>query len=225
MKAFNRSKSISIKMKGSIFVLVTALFNIVFLPSISFSDDEGVLNQQRQKVQSALRDAKASISQKASRYRIQPGDALEVLVWKEPELSKELLVAPDGYVSFPLIGQVSAKGASVAEFQAELTKRLSDYIPEPSVTVVLMGVLGNKFYVLGKVNRPGEFAMSYPISVLQALSMAGGMSTYADTDKIRIIRKTNHGEQSIRFDYDEIVKGKGLEQNVQLQSGDVLLVP
>ena len=205
---------------------VTLLVLMMLFSTWTFAENQSKSPSTAQ-VETFLKGATGFASKdKLKKYRIQPGDVLDILVWKEPDLSKEFSVAPDGYVSFPLVGQVLAKGKSLDVFQSELRLQLSEYIPEPSVTVVLLSVLGNKFYVLGKVNRPGEFAMSYPISVLQALSMAGGMSTYADGDKIQIIRKAQGGhEEAIRFNYDQVIKGKGLNQNIQLESGDVLLVP
>lgn len=161
--------------------------------------------------------------QDGSDYQVQPGDIIEISVWKEPDLSKELLVPPDGNLSFPLIGHLKAQGYTVQQLQAEIAQKLSTYIPQPSVTVTLLKAAGNLYYVVGKVNRPGQYPMVGPTSVLQALSMAGGMTTYASENAIRIIRK---GEpQAIRFRYSDLEDGESLDQNILLESGDVVLVP
>jgi len=170
---------------------------------------------------SALADA----SRSESRYLLQPGDMLEISVWKEDGLSRETMIAPDGYISFPLVGQIAAKGLTVAGLEAELAKRVSTFIPDPSIAVILKAASGSKFYVIGKVNRPGEFPLLAPTSVLQALSVAGGTSTFADYNGIRIIRSENGINKAIGFRYGDIEDGEQLEQSIQLQSGDVVVVP
>ncbi|MEE2729386.1 MAG: polysaccharide biosynthesis/export family protein [Pseudomonadota bacterium] len=156
-------------------------------------------------------------------YQVQPGDILEISVWKEPDLSKELLVPPDGNLAFPLIGHLQAQGATIKQLQADIAEKLSRYIPDPSVTVSLLKAAGNLYYVVGKVNRPGQYPMVGPTSVLQALSMAGGMTTYASENGIKIIR--NGKKEAIAFRYGDIEDGEQLQQNILLESGDVVLVP
>ena len=156
-------------------------------------------------------------------YHVQPGDLLEISVWKEPDLSKELLIPPDGNLAFPLIGHIQARGNTVKQLQSEITERLSIYIPDPSVTVSLLKAAGNLYYVVGKVNRPGQYPMVGPTSVLQALSMAGGMTTYASENSIKIIRTGKN--VAISFRYGDLEDGEELQQNIFLESGDVVLVP
>jgi polysaccharide export outer membrane protein len=151
-------------------------------------------------------------------YKIQPGDLLEVSVWKEEDLVKQVLVRPDGGMSFPLV-------KSVAELQKAITERITKYIPDPVVTVATMKLDGNKVYVIGKVARPGVFLVTRYVDVVQALSMAGGMTPYASDNKITVLRRENGKQRSIPFRYGDIEKGEDLEQNIILQSGDVVLVP
>ena len=158
-------------------------------------------------------------------YRIQPGDVLDVSVWKEEDLVKQVLVRPDGGMSFPLAGDIQAAGKSVAELQKLITERLTKYIPDPVVTVATLKLDGNKVYVIGKVARPGEFQANRYMDVVQALSMAGGMTPYAADNKITVLRRENGKQRSIPFRYGDIEKGEDLEQNIILQSGDVVVVP
>lgn len=159
-------------------------------------------------------------------YGIQPGDILEISVWKEPDLQREVLVRPDGGVSFPLAGDLVAKGRTVAELQAEVTMRLSRYIPDLVVTVTVQEIVGNKIYVIGQVNRPGEFVMNPRVDVLQALSMAGGLTAFASVNDMLVLRRGPDGSQrALEFRYGDVVKGRALEQNILLTGGDVVVVP
>ena len=158
-------------------------------------------------------------------YRIQPGDILDVSVWKEEDLTKQVLVRPDGGISFPLVGNIQAAGESVPDLQKLITERLVKYIPDPVVTVATQKLDGNKVYVIGKVARPGEFQANRYLDVVQALSMAGGMTPYAADNKITVLRRENGKQRSIPFRYGDIEKGEDLGQNIILQSGDVVVVP
>ncbi len=158
-------------------------------------------------------------------YVIQPGDLLEVSVWKEKDLQRELLVRPDGGISFPLIGDVDVRGKTVSQLRDVISQRLTRYIPDANVTVVVRQTSGHKFYVVGKVNRPGEFAAARSITVMQALSMAGGLTPFAAGRSIVILRRVGDVETAIPFRYGEVENGDHLEQNITLQSGDVVVVP
>ncbi|MFC4308001.1 polysaccharide biosynthesis/export family protein [Steroidobacter flavus] len=159
-------------------------------------------------------------------YRIQPGDVLMVSVWKEEALMSEVLVRPDGGMSFPLVGDVHASGRTVEEVREQVNERLSKFIPDPSVTIAVKQIGGNRIYVLGKVNRPGEFTFSRPLDVMQALSMAGGATSFASLDDIQILRRDTSGKQTARrFRYSEVERGRSLEQNILLKSGDTVVVP
>ena len=158
-------------------------------------------------------------------YRIQPGDVLTVSVWKEKDLALDILVRPDGGLSFPLAGDLMATGRSVDEVRQDLTQKLKTYIPDPVVTVMLKQIGGNHVYVLGKVNRPGEFPYSKPVDVMQALALAGGATPYAALNDIVILRRSSDRVDAIRFHYSEVERGKQLAQDIVLQSGDTVVVP
>lgn len=158
-------------------------------------------------------------------YRIQPGDVLMVSVWKEEALVAEVLVRPDGGMSFPLVGDVRASGRTTEELRQTVNERLSKFIPDPAVTIAIKQIGGNRVYVLGKVNRPGEFTFSQPIDVMQALSLAGGATSFAALDDIRILRREQGKQTARRFRYSEVERGRELEQNILLKSGDTVVVP
>jgi polysaccharide biosynthesis/export protein len=158
-------------------------------------------------------------------YLVQPGDSLTISVWKEQDLQGEFLVRPDGALSFPLAGNVEAGGHTVDEIRTVLTSRLTRYIPDPVVTVSVKTVNGSMIFVVGKVNRPGNFLLIRPMDVMQALSLAGGTTPFADVDGIRILRREGERQLVFRFRYDDVRRGRALSQNILLQSGDTVVVP
>lgn len=159
-------------------------------------------------------------------YLLGPEDVLRVAVWKDEHLTQEMVVRPDGMITFPLIGEIVAAGRTAEDVRFEITKRLTKYLPTPNVTVTVLKVQSYRIYVLGRVNKPGEYQAGHNTDVLQALSMAGGLTPYAAENDIKIIRR-NHGpdEMVFPFRYGDARKGKDLEQNIVLQRGDVVMVP
>lgn len=158
-------------------------------------------------------------------YMIQPGDVLAIVVWKEEDLKQEVLVRPDGGISFPLAGDIDAAGHTVQDVKQAIVDRIKEYIPEPVVTVLVQKTDGNAIYVLGKVTRPGAFVMQRPLDVTQALAMAGGLATFADENGISILRRAGGSQSALPFRYGDVQKGKSLDQNIMLQPGDVVVVP
>ncbi len=158
-------------------------------------------------------------------YLIGPGDVLEISVWKEEGLQKEVLVRPDGGISFPLVGEIQAGGKTTVQLQDTIVKNIKRYIPDPVVTISVLKINDNKIFVVGKVNRAGEFVATHYIDVMQALSMAGGLNPYAKSGDINILRRVNGKTQAIPFEYDAVAQGDKLEQNIILKSGDVVVVP
>lgn len=161
----------------------------------------------------------------ASVYRIQPGDLLTVSVWKEADLQTEVVVRPDGGISLPLANEVAVAGHTVDEVRAAIEERLRKYIPDPVVTVALKQISGNRIYVVGKVNRPGDFPLTGAINVMQALGLAGGATPFASLNKVRILRHEGGKETAFKFRYYEVESGHKLEQNILLHSGDTVVVP
>lgn len=158
-------------------------------------------------------------------YLIKAGDTLLVSVWKEEDLQQEVLVRPDGGFSFPLAGDISAAGKTVDDISKLLSDRLARYIPDTVVTVAVTAINGNKIYVIGQVNNPGAFVMNPRIDVMQALSMAGGTTPFAELNDIVILRRGATGQLALEFRYGDVERGRNLEQNIMLQSGDVVVVP
>jgi polysaccharide export outer membrane protein len=169
--------------------------------------------------------APSAWSQALPDYLLQPGDQIEVSVWGEEELQRTVLVRPDGRFSFPLVGEVNAAGRTTVDIQAEMTEKLLTYIPEAVVTASVTGIEGNRIYVIGQVNAPGSFVMNPQLSVMQALSLARGATPFAALDNILIIRGRGSDQRVFPFAYSDISRGRNLAQNIQLESGDVVIVP
>ena len=162
----------------------------------------------------------------AGDYKIAPSDVLEITVYGEEGLARnQLVVRPDGKVSFPLIGDVEVGGFNTTQVKEIVEEKIRAYIPEAMAAVSIMQLGSLQYYVVGKVAKPGMYNVSKPLTVLQALALAGGPVVFAKEDKISILR--NHGKETLRlpFNYEEIKKGKNLEQNILLERGDVVIVP
>jgi polysaccharide export outer membrane protein len=158
-------------------------------------------------------------------YHLRSGDTLLVSVWKETELQSEVLIRPDGGISFALAGDVPAAGQTVSELTQTLQTRVREYIPDAVVTVAVKTALGNQVFVIGKVNKPGNFLLAGPMDVMQALSLAGGATPFAATNSIRVLRRNGDHLTSIPFHYRSVIHGRKLDQNILLQSGDTVVVP
>ena len=168
----------------------------------------------------------AAVSHAADSYTLNPGDILDIAVWKEEGMERQVVVLPDGQISFPLAGHIKAAGMTPKQLQAVLHKRLKNYFADPSITVSVVQVSGNKIFVIGQVNSPGEFLANRPVDVMQALSLAGGLTTFAAQDEIRVLRRGANGkQQALRFNYSDVSKGQNLDSNVVLKSGDIVVVP
>ena len=165
------------------------------------------------------------VSQLEPGYRLGAEDVLLVSVWKDEQLTREVVVRPDGMFSFPLVGDIQAENQTVEDIRGELVKRLTKYIPNPNVSVAVTKVASYKVYVVGRVNKPGEYVIGHYTDVLQALSLAGGLTPFAGENEIKVMRRVRGGQQAIPFRYGDIRKGRDLEQNILLQRGDVVMVP
>jgi polysaccharide biosynthesis/export protein len=161
----------------------------------------------------------------AEGYRIRPGDKLLISVWKEEGLTQTAIVRPDGGFSFPLAGELNARNKTVAAVSDEIRSRLLRFIPEAQVSVDVAELRGARVYIIGQVNMPGEFIMVSTLDVIQALSMAGGLTAFASPSDVRILRRSAAGQTAIRFDYNAVIRGRDLEQNITLEDGDVVIVP
>jgi len=197
--------------------ILTVFYSVALLLSITACTNVGYqLINNDEKLMSELQQNKP--------YVLGRGDAITVTVWRHEEASTDAVIAPDGKISLPLIGEVSAAGLTVDELKNELNKRYREFINEPHVTVTVREINSLKIYVIGEVGRPGELKLNSTTDVLQAISLAGGFTMYANKTNIKIIRKEGDKKIKINFNYNEVVKGKNLAQNIPLKPGDVIVV-
>jgi polysaccharide export outer membrane protein len=197
--------------------ILTVFYSVALLLSITACTNVGYqLINNDEKLMSELQQNKP--------YVLGCGDAIKATVWRHEEASTDAVIAPDGKISLPLIGEVSAAGLTVDELKNELNKRYREFINEPHVTVTVREINSLKIYVIGEVGRPGELKLNSTTDVLQAISLAGGFTMYANKTNIKIIRKEGDKKIKINFNYNEVVKGKNLAQNIPLKPGDVIVV-
>jgi polysaccharide export outer membrane protein len=159
-------------------------------------------------------------------YQIGAGDVLQISVWKEPEASvPSVVVRPDGRVSMPLLKEVSVMGMTPREAERAITDRLSELIHAADVTVIVTTINSKKVYIVGAAKKEGPLAYTYRMTVMQAISEAGGLTDYAKRKKIYVLHTDNGKEYRLPFNYDEVIKGEKMEQNLQLLPGDTVLIP
>ena len=167
----------------------------------------------------------AQAPQESPSYLIGPNDILSIYVWKEPELTREVTVMPDGRVTFPLAGEVVAQGQTVTQLKKTITQKLEKYVTAPEVTVIVKESRSQMIYTIGKVGRPGPYPLTSGMTILQALSIAGGLGEWADQKNIIVVRRQSGKEIQIPFNYKEFTSGQNLERNILLQPGDTIVVP
>ena len=158
-------------------------------------------------------------------YVIGPEDMLDITVWKEPDVSRVVPVRPDGRISLPLINDVQAAGLAPEQLAAAVTEKLREFLNQPRVTVIVTAINSQRFYVLGEVLRAGAFPLIPGMTVLQALSSAGGFTTFADVRKIHVLRMRDGKQIELPFNYREVLKGDNPDQNIDLEPGDTVVVP
>ncbi len=163
--------------------------------------------------------------QTEAEYRLRSGDVVQVFVWKEPDLTRDVAVRLDGRITMPLVGDVEASGRTPQELAKDLTGRFEKLIENPVVTVSLTQPNSSRFFVIGLVGQPGGYPLTGRVTVLQALALAGGFKDYAKTDKILVIRGAPEAATATAFNYKKIEDGSDLAQNIIVQAGDTILVP
>ncbi len=199
--------------------LFLSIFILFYISGCAFSAHTTPIKKARTTKLNAVQ------KQADSTYQIGAGDVLTIQVWREPSLSGQFTVRPDGRITFPLLNDIKAAGLTPLELKAKLEKGLSKFISTPVVTVGVQEVNSKNVYVLGKVNTPGKYPLTTDTTVLQAIAEAGGLAEWAQGDDIVILRKENGKQIKLEFDYDEVSKGKHLEQNITLKPGDTIVVP
>ena len=158
-------------------------------------------------------------------YLIGPGDVLDISVWKDEALTRSCVVRPDGAISFPLIGDIQATGKTPSQLKAEMAGKLDRYAPGVTLSLEVKQINSLIIYVIGRVNTPGRFIMNSNINVLQAIAAAAGLNPFAKRNKIKVYRQGKNETIIFHFQYDEVIEGNRLEQNIRLQRGDVVVVP
>lgn len=166
-----------------------------------------------------------AISAESNSYKLNQGDSLLISVWGEDTLQKEVRVLPDGSISFPLVGRIEVASTSAPDVEKQITDKLKKYLSDPQVTVLVSNIEGNRAYIIGKVSRPGPILLNGPMTVLQALSFAGGLDKFADLGEIKILREEPKGQVAIPVNYSKLINGQSLESNILLRTGDTILVP
>lgn len=172
--------------------------------------------------------ASASAQTTNDNYLLKHGDRLQISVWKDEALDREARVLPDGSISFPLVGRILVVGLSTAQVEKRIVDGLKPYIPDAVVSVVVTGTEGNSVFVIGKVLKPGQVALTSPdTTVLQILSQVGGLDRFANGDAIMVVRKSpgDGRSQTIRVRYSELLRGEALDSNVVVKPGDTIMVP
>jgi polysaccharide export outer membrane protein len=152
-------------------------------------------------------------------------DEIEISVWQDDTLTKTVKIRPDGKISFPLIGDILAVGYTVEAFREAIEKRIRDYIPKASVTVVVTSISSPKVFIVGEITTPGAYIMGRRLRVMQLLALAGGLQEFADRRNIMILREDNRQQKILKFDYSKVVKGVEVEQNILLKPGDTIVIP
>jgi len=158
-------------------------------------------------------------------YTIGADDVLSIVFWRDKELTADVTVRPDGKVSLPLLNDVQASGLTPAQLKDRIVEESKKYVEDPNVTVVVKEIRSRKVYITGEVRKPGPYALTGAMTVLQMISIAGGLADYARPDKISIVRVENGKPASFKFNYKEVIDGKKLHQNIELKPGDTIIVP
>jgi polysaccharide export outer membrane protein len=166
----------------------------------------------------------------SNEFLLGPEDVLEVIVWRNQDLSRQVVIRPDGMISMPLIGDVQANGLTANQLAARIAERLKEFKENPSVSVSVKEVNSYNIYVLGEVSKPGKYQLKSHTSVLQAIAMAGGFTSFASKNKLQVVRNSSNGdgqphEVRIRLRYDDLLAGTGDPGNFILKSGDTVVVP
>jgi polysaccharide biosynthesis/export protein len=158
-------------------------------------------------------------------YVIGPEDVIGVLFWREAEMTVDVTVRPDGMITLPLIGDIKATGMRPEALAKRLQEAAGKYLTDPNATVVVRQINSRRVFITGEVHTPNSYQLSGPRTVMQLIAMAGGLTEYAQSDKITIMRNVNGATKAFRFNYKDVSKGKHAEQNIQLQPGDTVVVP
>ena len=166
----------------------------------------------------------AAVPVTLSDYRIGPDDVIAIVFWREPDISGEVTVRPDGKITLPLVGEVQAAGLDPKTLEKDILARAESYLTDPNVAVVVRKINSRKVFVTGQVETPGAHPLTTPLTVLQAIALAGGLTEFADQKNIRVLRSEGGQTVTFKFNYKDVSRGKKLEQNILLRPGDTVVV-
>jgi len=205
-------------------ILSVALWS-VGLAAVAQESSSKKDSKPAQKAQSKSEESKATAATTDASYVIGEEDVLIINVWKEPEISRTVPVRPDGKISLPLINDVQAAGLTPSQLGISITEKLRKYMSDPQVTVIVSQINSRRVYIMGEVSRPGAYPLLPNMTVLQALSSAGGFSQFANLKGIYVLRNEDGKQQKFPFNYKDVIKGQRAEQNITLKPGDTIIVP
>lgn len=203
--------------------LLTVAFSLLL--ALCMGAQEAAGGQHPQAITSAANELAKKVATQDPNYVIGSQDMLDISVWREPDFSRTVPVRPDGKISLPLLNDMQAAGLTPSQLAAELTKSLNKFVTNPQVTIIVTQINSQRFYVLGEAARPGAYTLIPEMTILQALSNAGGFTPYANSKKIYLLREENGKQQKLLFNYKDVISGKRTEQNIVLKSGDTIVVP
>lgn len=225
MPTFRDSQPLAILIAFFLCFLCTGVFGFVE-PNIALAEETSLpLSKATGTLAGETSVPRSKPTTQAGHYIIGPGDVLEIVVWREPDISRIVRVRPDGKISLPLADDIQAAQGTLLQLKKRLTEALSAFVDAPSVYVMLQENRSKKFYVVGKVNAPGEHVLERDTTLLQAIAMARGFTEWANTDDIVILRRLPKMQIHIEVDYDRVISGKDLKQNIFLNPDDVIVVP
>jgi polysaccharide export outer membrane protein len=168
--------------------------------------------------------AQSSVTPPAG-YVIGPDDVLSIVFWRDKDMGADVVVRPDGMITLPLINDIKAAGLTPDQLREQVVKAAEKFVEAPNATVVVKQINSRRFYVTGQVGRPGPYPLSGPTTVLQALAMAGGTAEFSKSDRIVVMRTEGGKTQTFKFNYKDVIKGKNLQQNIEIRPGDTIVVP
>jgi polysaccharide export outer membrane protein len=201
------------------------VFGLVLLTIPATAQQDSVTGRTKAATAPAAEKAAPKPATADPNYVIGPQDVLDISVWKEPEVSRSVPVRPDGKISLPLLNDVQAAGLTPSQLITQITTGLSKFMTNPEVTVIVTAINSQHVYILGEVGRPGGYVLLPDMTVLQAVSNAGGLTQFANGKKIYVLRPDGPKQDKLFFNYKEVLDGKHPEQNITLKQGDTVVVP
>jgi polysaccharide export outer membrane protein len=212
----NRSKAMMAR-------IISVTLTVTLFAGFAFGQ---AAQQDKSKAAPEMVKQNADDKSKSDEYVIGAEDVLSIVVWKEPDFTRTVPVRPDGMITIPLAGDIKAAGLTVRQLQENLNKQLTAFVANPEVSVSVQEFRSKKFNIVGQVSKPGAYPLTGRMTILDAIALAGGFRDFAKSKKIYVLRTSADGKQlKLPFNYNEVIKGNQMNTNVELESGDTLVVP